>query len=110
MLAITSSFSQQAVLWQLYIHEKGLKNTLPTRSRNVANKSNLDLLGSISSTFNVHLCRSHKHKKDSKVISHFALLGSTHVKALRKHVGEIDPLSSTERFTDLSMLILLMVV
>jgi len=30
-------------------------------------------------------------KKDSQVISHFGLLGSTHVEATCKHVGEIDP-------------------
>jgi len=29
-------------------------------------------------------------KNDNEVISHFALLGSTHLKSLRKHVGEID--------------------
>jgi len=32
-------------------------------------------------------------KNDSKVIGHFALLGSMHVKAAHKHGGEIDPWS-----------------
>jgi hypothetical protein len=30
-------------------------------------------------------------KNDSQFISHFALLGSTIVKAVRKHVGKINP-------------------
>jgi hypothetical protein len=33
---------------------------------------------------------SQKHKNDSKVIGYFELLGSTRIKAARKHVGEID--------------------
>jgi len=32
-----------------------------------------------------------KRKNDSPVISHFALLGSTCIKAAPKHVGEIEP-------------------
>jgi len=44
-------------------------------------------------------------QKDSQVIKNlFALLGSWHVKALHKHVGEIDPSSLTSQpqndFTD----------
>jgi len=34
---------------------------------------------------------SQKRKNDSQIISHFALLGSTCIKTLQKHVGEIDP-------------------
>jgi len=35
--------------------------------------------------------RSQKRKNDSEVISHFVFLGSTRVRAARKHIGEIDP-------------------
>ncbi len=40
--------------------------------------------------------RSKKRKNDSQVIEHYALLGSTPVKAGRKHVGEIYPISPKE--------------
>ncbi len=46
---------------------------------------------SISPTFYTHSCTYQKPKNDSEVIDHFALLGSTHIKAACKHVGEIDP-------------------
>jgi hypothetical protein len=37
------------------------------------------------------MCRPQKRKKDSQVISvFFSLLGSAHVKAAHKYVGEID--------------------
>jgi len=42
--------------------------------------------------------RSQKCKNDSQVIGHFALFGSTHIKAAHKHVGEIDPLYPQNKF------------
>jgi len=39
------------------------------------------------------VCGAQKHKKDSQVFSLFTLSGSTSVKAERKCVGEIEPMS-----------------
>jgi len=43
------------------------------------------------STYSFHAHGAQKRKKDSQVFSLFTLLGSTHVKAERKYVGEIEP-------------------
>jgi len=42
-------------------------------------------------TRNFYAHRSQKRKNDSQVIGHFALLGSTCIKTVHKHVGDSDP-------------------
>jgi hypothetical protein len=49
-------------------------------------------------TSSFYACRSQKHKNDSQVNSHFVLLWSTCLKALCKHVGEIDPWCKNSTF------------
>ena len=44
------------------------------------------------------MCRSQKRQKDSQLKQLFALLGSAAVKAVYKHVDEIDPSSDNFNF------------
>jgi len=48
------------------------------------------------SMYSFHALGAQKCKKDSQVVSLFTLLGSMSIKAERKYVGEIEPMSLEE--------------
>jgi len=61
----------------------------PTDTKRKISKAGFNFTKLFKQSFYVH--RSQKCKKDSQIISHFALFGSICVKAAHKYVSEINP-------------------
>jgi len=71
-----------------------LKYSLNKSVRRIFKKPGVNFINMFTHSF--YSSRSQKHKKTVNSSVFFALLGSAHVKALYKRVGEIDPWFKTD--------------